>query len=188
MPDTSSPSASGVDPLGKPIIDPTKNVLDLVEAAVKRLNDLASAESKRLDEKIAHVHDLLVEKDKHYEQRFSDTKIAVDAALIAADKAVAAQLAGQKEAVTKAETAAEKRFESVNEFRNTLSDQQRTLMPRAEAEVKFEVNNKLMDAILARLDKTEGKGAGLSQSWGVLVGAVGLIGSLIAIVYTVLNS
>lgn len=31
----------GVDAFGKPVIDPTKNVLDLVEAAVRRLDDLS---------------------------------------------------------------------------------------------------------------------------------------------------
>jgi hypothetical protein len=35
--------------------------------------------------------------------------------------------------VSKAELAADKRFESVNEFRQTLTDQQQTFMPRLEA-------------------------------------------------------
>jgi hypothetical protein len=119
--------------------------------------------------------------DRRYEQRFNDTKLAVDASLIAADKAVVAALAGQKEAVTKAETAAEKRFESVNEFRNTLSDQQRNLMPRSEAEVKFDSFTKQIDGVVARLDKSEGKGVGLSMGWGIFIGLVGVIGGLIGI-------
>jgi hypothetical protein len=35
-----------------PVVDPTKNVLDLVEAAVKRLDNLFEAGVKRLDERI----------------------------------------------------------------------------------------------------------------------------------------
>jgi TolA-binding protein len=61
----------------------------------------------------------------------------VDERFLAQEKAVAAALAAAKEAVAKAEAASEKRFEGVNEFRGTLSDQQRTLMPRAEAEMRM---------------------------------------------------
>ncbi len=49
-------------------------------------------------------------------------KLAVEAALEAADHAV-----------SKAEVSTDKRFESVNEFRATLADQQSTFMPRPEA-------------------------------------------------------
>jgi len=111
--------------------DPTKNVLDLVKEAIKRLDDLAAAETRRIDA-------MFSERDKRYEQKFTDLKVALDSAIAERDKSTLAALAAQKEAVNKAEASSEKRFEGVNEFRSTLSDQQRTLMPRAEAEVKFE--------------------------------------------------
>ena len=38
----------GVDAGGNPVIDPTKNVLDLVEAAIRRQDDLRSAEASSL--------------------------------------------------------------------------------------------------------------------------------------------
>jgi len=38
------------DAQGNPVVDPTKNVLDLVEAAVGRLNDLRAQEARRQDE------------------------------------------------------------------------------------------------------------------------------------------
>jgi hypothetical protein len=44
---------AGVDASGNPVLDPTKNVLDLVEAAVIRLNDLREADKehrKEMDE------------------------------------------------------------------------------------------------------------------------------------------
>ena len=46
--------------------------------------------------------------------------------------AVQAALQAAKEAVIKAETAADKRFESVNEFRAALSDQAKTQVTRIE--------------------------------------------------------
>ncbi len=70
-------------------------------------------------------------------QRFVDNGMAVAAALAAAKEAVVAALAAADRAVTKAETAVEKRLEGVNEFRAALSDQQRSLLPRNEAEIRF---------------------------------------------------
>jgi len=40
----------GVDAAGNPVIDPTKNVLDLVDASVKRLDDMLTASISRLDD------------------------------------------------------------------------------------------------------------------------------------------
>ncbi len=74
-----------------------------------------------------HFEAVLAEKDKGYSQRFD-----------AQEKAVTAALTAAKEAVVKAEIAAEKRFDSVNEFRGQLSDQARTFMPRPECEKEFE--------------------------------------------------
>jgi hypothetical protein len=62
-----------------------------------------------------------------YTRRFEDLDAKTTLALAAADKAV-----------TKAEIATEKRFEGVNEFRATLADQAARLMPREEAQAKFE--------------------------------------------------
>ena len=43
---TESRPGIGVDARGQSVVDPTRNVLDLVKAAVQRLNDLARAEAK----------------------------------------------------------------------------------------------------------------------------------------------
>lgn len=53
-------------------------------------------------------------------------------------------LAASKEAVTKADAANEKRFDAVNEFRQTLSDQTRTFMLRSEVLTKFEAQDREM--------------------------------------------
>jgi hypothetical protein len=61
------------------------------------------------------------ERDRRYEDRFKATDDKTSLALTASEKAV-----------TKAETATEKRFDSVNEFRKTLSDQAAEFLPRRE--------------------------------------------------------
>jgi hypothetical protein len=64
-----------------------------------------------------------------------------------ADKAVQAALASAEKAVNKAETADNKRFDSVNEFRSTLSDQAAQLMPRAESEIRMTAMHAKMDSM-----------------------------------------
>jgi len=85
-------------------------------------------------------------------------------------------------AIAKAETAAEKRFEGVNEFRASLADQQRTLMPRVEAEIRLNALDRHLDEIDNRLGAIESKSKGFAGGWGVAVGVVGLIGAVVAII------
>ena len=94
-----------------------------------------------------------------------------------ADKAISAALASAEKAVTKAETSAERRFEAVNEFRKTLSDQASTFIPRGEydaanAAVADRVNANadrvaaLELRLTSRLDRGEGSEAGAAGQRG----------------------
>jgi hypothetical protein len=73
------------------------------------------------DTALAHVLALRDADDTRYEQRF-----------LAQEKSVAAALHAAEKATDKADTAAEKRFDGVNEFRATLKDQQGTYITRTE--------------------------------------------------------
>lgn len=134
---------------------------------------------------LTHLTAVIDGNDRRYEARFVAQALATDAALAAAERAV-----------LKAEAAAEKRFEGVNEFRATLADQQRTLIPRAEVDVIVRGLNTTIAALektldgsiaerqaqIAALQKTVD--ASIAQRQGVLGGwgyAVGLIGVLIGI-------
>ena len=78
-------------------------------------------------------------------------------------------------AITKAETATEKRFEGVNEFRFTLSDQQRTFVPRQEYEAgHLELSNRVND-LKAKVDKIENMKSGGNVVWAYVIAGVSLI-------------
>ena len=107
-------------------------------------------------------------------------------------------------AVMKAEAAADKRFESVNEFREQLRDQAATLMPRAETEARFVGIERALDEHVARanlqlasieerltaradalarsVDVAAGRTNGIAAGWGYLVGIVGIAASIVAVV------
>jgi len=134
---------------------------------------------------------MLEEKDKRFEGRFADFKESVSSrfavqsegvatAMQAADRAVSAALAAADRAVGKAEAAAEKRFEGVNEFRSTLADQQRTLLPRIEADLNFKALTSRLDTVESAVRRAEGVGVGVAKGWALAVGLMGLISVVIA--------
>jgi hypothetical protein len=51
-------SGLGVDRSGNPVVDPTKNVLDLTNAATKRIDDLRATDSKYIELAIKRLDDL----------------------------------------------------------------------------------------------------------------------------------
>jgi hypothetical protein len=102
-----------------------------VDKAIEKMSglfrELRIADTQLFDTKLHDLREVIVHDLTAVEKRFDLSKEAVADALEAA-----------KEAVTKAEDATERRFASVNEFRSTLSDQAAQLMPRAEAQSRFE--------------------------------------------------
>ena len=115
---------------------------------------------------------LIIERDLRHNQRFD-----------AQEKAVAAALSAAKEAVEKAEAAADKRFEAVNEFRGTLSDQARTFATRAELGAALKGLDDKIYELKARADIAGGRQAGLSSGWAILIGAVSLAGAILAMLW-----
>lgn len=105
-----------------------------------------------------YVEALFREKDLRDEQRFDAQAIATQAALAAV-----------KEAGAKAENASEKRFDAVNEFRRTLTDQAATFVSRVE-----------FNALKERMDRNDGKASGISALWGIIVAIGGLVAAGVA--------
>lgn len=128
-----------------------------------------------------YIESRLAGLEQQLNDRFSGMEKATTAALVAAKEAVAAALEAAQKAVQKAEIAADKRFDSVNEFRGTLSDQASKLMPRLEADARLLAIEMRMQELNSRIDRSEGRGSGLSSGWGYLIGGIGLLGSILAI-------
>ncbi|MEU7586569.1 hypothetical protein AB0A95_09745 [Micromonospora sp. NPDC049230] len=116
-------------------------------------------------------------------ERLFDAKLVNLTTKIEAQAAhVGLGLAAADKAVTKAEIATEKRFESVNEFRQTLSDQTKTFIARVEFEVVRDSQAKHLADLASRLDKLEGKGIGLNAGWIYLVGGLTVVATVTGLV------
>jgi hypothetical protein len=129
-----------------------------------------------------HVLAIIAANDRRYEQRFDASQKALELGLVAQKSAVDAALAAQNAAVIKAESATERRFDGVNEFRATLADQQRTLIPRAEVEVIQKALDSRVEKLETALLMIGAQRTGRLDGWGYAVGAVGLFGGIAALI------
>jgi hypothetical protein len=113
------------DQFNNPVIDPTRNVLDLVAAAIQRQDDLRAADAGAVREQIQALKDVMLvrftavdrelalNESRRVEQKI-DTKVAVDAALSAAEKAVKEQTLASEKAILKSETSAAEQSKQQN--------------------------------------------------------------------------
>lgn len=120
---------------------------------------------------------------QYVDMRFDEQAKALAAALSSQRAATAAELSSSKEAVAKAETATEKRFENSNEWRNTIETLQRTYMPRTESEGHWRTVDEKVDVLTSRIAAIEQRGRGRGDAWAYLVGGVGLVAAVIGIVF-----
>lgn len=104
--------------------------------------------------------------EKYLTSRIDGLKENLGTAMLAADKAI-----------EKAESATERRFDSVNEFRETLADQSATLLPRAEYLVQHEAMKITISAVEKRLtameSRSEGRAGGIGTISAVVISVIG---------------
>ena len=114
---------------------------------------------------LAHLTYIIEANDHRYEERFKSTQ----------------------EAVSKAERSTEIHFNSVNEFRAALGDQQKFMITRKEVEAHIQ---SLEDKIKSLHDSqkfSEGSGSGKTAFWGYIVGAFGLVSLIITIIHMIVT-
>jgi DNA anti-recombination protein RmuC len=128
-----------------------------------------------------HLTELIRQTEKRSDERFEAMQKAVDAAF-----------ASSQRAIDKTNEALDKRFEGVNEFRQTLSDQAVTFVTKDsmsaltdKLQASIDNNRRDLDALAKRLDLREGQEAGSKLTTGTLVTiitvGVGVIGLIVVI-------
>jgi len=140
-----------------------------------------------------HLLALLNERQLRTDSRFDAINRMLDSAeesvkseLAAANLATQTSMESSEKAVLKAETAAEKRFEAVNEFRAQLADQQATLARKAEVEIRFSALEDKLNRSIAQQQLAAGRESGIGSAWSVVIVVATLVIATAAIVVTVL--
>lgn len=159
----------------------------ILNERITRFNELREADVKRIDEKFKDTYNT-------YQIQFTGAKEAVAIASTAQEKLVAQALDGTKEAINKADTATDKRFELLSEKINGLSE---TLNKNAGAQGIYVTHSDLssemeklrtsFEAMLRPvktfMDGQLGQQKGAGTSWQTMVTIISVCGMLIGIFF-----
>jgi hypothetical protein len=201
----------GIDAYGGQVIDPTKNVSELVDAAILRIDDMAVLRGQVVDEQVRRMYDNQVWLEKfsllraqHNQEVRKMESDRVDK-IRSVDVANAANTATQLlSAVTNLATTNQNIAETLrNQVATTAAATQtafeRVINPLQERVTSLEkstnigagragVSDPAMTELIAEVKGLAKSGAvgtgkteGISLSWGILVGVIGLAVGLIAI-------
>lgn len=124
----------------------------------------------------------------------TETELAVlQVQLVALKENIAMAFASSEKAIQKAEWAADKRFESVNEFRKTLTDQTATFIARVQVEVLLKAVNDKVDSLASRVERNEGNIQGHDRTvtsgragYHLIISAVSLVIAFVSTLITIL--
>lgn len=211
-------SASIVASIAARLAVTEQRVSDLVETFNERITsqkeataialtaaDKGIAMALQAAERAAAKADLAASKE-YLEAQISGLKETLIAQIVSQKEAINAALVSADKAVLKAEVASEKRFESVNEFRATLSDQQRDLATKNECDLRFKaVEDRLTESMRTRQAQIEavnmrvnelseimreqkGRGSGLNAGWGYLVGGLGVAATIVTLIVLLIKT
>jgi len=144
----------------------------------------------------------------YLESVIANLKEALEERAEAQEKAINAALISAEKAVDKAEHAAERRFETISVWRSEQVGREQAFMSREEYTaghqrlqeqvnriidsqavfVSRSENNEMharidaqLDELKDRMNRTEGRGAGLNQAWLILVALISMIGVIVGI-------
>lgn len=161
---------------------------EIIEARLNGMDraiELASKFPTAIDSAMASSAALINEKFKTVEERFGtynekiasignqflQRDVAVSAALQAAEKQVVSTNIASAAASTKSESATQESLRQLRDlFQTTIGG----------------LTVQITD-LKSRVDKSEGHSGGVGDGWGWIVGAVGLLASIIVIVFTLMK-
>ena len=123
-----------------------------------------------------HINTLLVEQDRRYTERFTSAEAALLAALASADKAT-----------EKAEANAEKWRENANEWRGAMTDRERTLMSRVEAEAHIKAISERVAKLEGYSNENYGGRSASAQTANYLIQLAPTIIAIIAVIIAVVK-
>lgn len=109
------------------------------------------------------------------EERVRNLREYLDVRIDSLDRAMQTALTDVKNDVDKADAAISERFDSVNEFRAQLNDQQRTFMPRLEYEQAHDALISRVDELTIRVNDNTSRAQGASSIWPLVFGVFGMV-------------
>lgn len=191
------PPGTSIDSHGGPVADPTANVLSLVEAAVKRLDDLRVAEMRRVDDLAAlresHSKELALAEAKRID---AIRAVDVNAVAVASERAtqqasvLATQVTASADALRALVAQTATTMATASEKFSAQLTERLALIERAQYEGKgrqgvTDPQMEKLTELVAVLAKNQaagtGKGEGIGVAWVALLGVVAMMSGLVSV-------
>jgi hypothetical protein len=115
-----------------------------------------------------------------------ELKASSQARFEAQERAVNAALASAEKATTKAEQAAERRFEALNELRSMASDWRAEFARKETVDAQMQALSKESAALQKTVTALEQRSKGIHENWGTAGVVIGLLIAAIGVVASVL--
>lgn len=124
---------------------------------------------------------LMSERDRRVDERINALEQLMTAAIQSQKEAVAIAMAAADRAVNKAEGAAERRFESINEFRAALADQAGHFMTRSEMDARLSGVSDRLNLNANRIERIDGRTQGVSAAMAAGIAIVSILVAVSAV-------
>jgi hypothetical protein len=134
---------------------------------VQCLKEVVAQRFMTCDEKFERINTQILERDTRMEQTARDSKVAIDAALTAQEKAVGKQTETFQLSIDKSEKATTKAIDALQELLGTRTN----------------AIDSILNDLKTRFAATEGRGTGHGETWGYVLGAVGLLATVMSIAW-----
>ena len=192
------------DQKNNPVVDPTDNVMKLVEASNQRQDDLRNAENRRIEEGMKHI-EFVANLRAEYAEKLSSAEAKRIDAIRAVD--VNAVAVASQRAADQATVLANQVLQSADTLRAALTATATTIAAQMESKFsgiiervallekanyegqgRSKVADPQIDSLLAEVRRiataqtaTGGERRGGQQAWGYVVGAIGIIIAIVGL-------
>ena len=130
-----------------------------------------------------YIERIIAEMDRRYEQRFEASQRENAASLLAAREALQAALSASEKAVSKSEESSTQRLDAHNQLQSKLDRQAATFSEKDWVNEKLNAVTDRLSLVEKRVSKFEDREAGVSLTTKVIIGAISLMATLIAVYF-----
>jgi len=130
-----------------------------------------------------HIEKVLAEMDRRYEERFGASERARDAALASQDKLVAAAFAAAEKSGAKSEESATARLDQHNQLQTKMDRQAATFAEKEWVLAGRDALERELRALAERVARFENREEGISKTTKIIVGAIGLLATIVGLYF-----
>jgi hypothetical protein len=127
-----------------------------------------------------HLEALSREREMRYQQRYEAQQAAMTAAFAAAEVARAVKERGDRDALLLAREIQTYKDEKANNLREQIGGERGMYATKGDLKAATEKLDVALAPVLTYISSQQGRSSGLDKGWAIIIGAAGLVATIIA--------